>query len=426
MAALKASADLVKAVEAAVRLPEEPSARGMTVSTDRADLRLTPEDCAEAFDAVEPGTAHNEAREQILDELVSLLFDRYTAGGGEDLPYDPFRGSLLEDGEPTSALHRAWPLLEPTDLVGDLWSVPAYLRRCAPRLGREDVARLQRADAQAWTVGDPPLLLDAARRRLGDPAAARHRARNAAAAAAERARMADVIDAILKADDDGEDAVAMLLGQDLRDTLVDESALTAADPDGLAGPFAHVVVDEAQELTDAQWQMLLQRCPSRSFTIVGNRAQARHGCPDSWRERLERVGFDRIELASPGINHRTPHEVMEQAEPVIRSVLPDANVPASIRSSGAPVVHGTVADLDRIIGSWLAEHAEGTACVIGDPAFRTSPRVRSLTPALSKGLEFDLVVLVGPQEFGAGIEGAVDRYVAMTRATRRLVVLTSP
>ncbi|GGZ74061.1 hypothetical protein GCM10010371_37270 [Streptomyces subrutilus] len=238
--------------------------------------------------------------------------------------------------------------------------------------------------------------------------------------------MADVIDAILKADDDGEDAVAMLLGQDLRDTLVDESALTAADPDGLAGPFAHVVVDEAQELTDAQWQMLLQRCPSRSFTIVGNRAQARHGCPDSCRERLERVGFDRIELASPGINHRTPHEVMEQAEPVIRCVLPDANVPASIRSSGAPVVHGTVADLDRIIGSWLAEHAEGTACVIGDPAFRASPRVRSLTPALSKGLEFDLVVLVGPQEFGGGIEGAVDRYVAMTRATRRLVVLTSP
>ena len=54
-----------------------------------------------------------------------------------------------------------------------------------------------------------------------------------------------------------------------------------------------------------------------------------------------------------------------------------------------------------------------------------TPRVRSLTPELSKGLEFDLVVLVDPEAFGTGIEGAVDRYVAMTRATQQLVVLTS-
>ena len=49
----------------------------------------------------------------------------------------------------------------------------------------------------------------------------------------------------------------------------------------------------------------------------------------------------------------------------------------------------------------------------------------SLTPQLAKGLEFDLVVLVDPQRFGGGIEGAVDRYVAMTRATQQLVILTS-
>jgi DNA helicase IV len=52
-------------------------------------------------------------------------------------------------------------------------------------------------------------------------------------------------------------------------------------------------------------------------------------------------------------------------------------------------------------------------------------QVRSLTPELAKGLEFDLVVLIDPEEFGGGIEGAVDRYVAMTRATQRLVILTS-
>ncbi len=117
-----------------------------------------------------------------------------------------------------------------------------------------------------------------------------------------------------------------------------------------------------------------------------------------------------------------------EAEPVIRAVLPDANVPTSIRSSGVPVVHGPVSDLDAVLDAWLAEHAEGEgiACVIGGPAFRGTSRVRSLTPELSKGLEFDLVVLVDPGGFGTGIEGAVDRYVAMTRATQRLVVLTSP
>jgi hypothetical protein len=121
---------------------------------------------------------------------------------------------------------------------------------------------------------------------------------------------------------------------------------------------------------------------------------------------------------------------MAEAEPVIRAVLPDANVPTSIRSSGLPVGHGPASDLGAILGAWLAAHAEGIACVIGDPPsqagrVRATSRVRSLTPELSKGLEFDLVVLVDPETFGTGIEGAVDRYVAMTRATQQLVILTT-
>jgi superfamily I DNA/RNA helicase len=213
---------------------------------------------------------------------------------------------------------------------------------------------------------------------------------------------------------------------DLRDALVDQAALPVADRDVLAGPFAHVVVDEAQELTDAEWQVLLVRCPSRSFTVVGDRAQARHGFPESWQERLARIGLDDVTLASLTVNYRTPAEVMAEAEPVIRAVLPDANVPTSIRSTGVPVRHGSASELGTVLDTWLAAHAEGTACVIGDPTFAERPRVRSLSPELAKGLEFDLVVLVDPEAFGEGIEGAVDRYVAMTRATQRLVVLTSP
>jgi hypothetical protein len=122
---------------------------------------------------------------------------------------------------------------------------------------------------------------------------------------------------------------------------------------------------------------------------------------------------------------------MAEAEPFIRAALPDANVPTSIRSSGIPVVHGSTAELGSILDTWLAAHADGTACVIGrhgieQGSFRATSRVRSLTPELSKGLEFDLVVLADPEAFGTGIEGAVDRYVAMTRATQQLVILTTP
>jgi DNA helicase IV len=88
------------------------------------------------------------------------------------------------------------------------------------------------------------------------------------------------------------------------------------------------------------------------------------------------------------------------------------------------VHHGSVTELHPIVDTWLAEHAEGIGCVIGDQGYEGTARVRSLTPELAKGLEFDLVVLVDPEAFGSGIEGAVDRYVAMTRATQRLVVLT--
>ncbi|MFF0791575.1 RNA polymerase recycling motor ATPase HelR [Streptomyces spiralis] len=422
VARLKSSADMVKAIEKAVGFYEEPPTEALTVTVDWSYLRLTAGDWAEAFEAAELGTPHNEAREHIWEKLAEILMDKYDG----DVSPDLFRRALRQDEELNAALGRAWPLIEAADLVGDLWSVPAYLRMCAPWLGPEDVRRLQRADPRAWTVSDLPLL-DAARQRLGDPEASRRKRRREASVAAEREYRAQVTENLLRTDDDWQGMLmTMLKGQDLQNSLVDEDALPQMEPDLPAGPFAHIVVDEAQELTDAEWQMLLLRCPSRSFTIVGDRAQARHGFTESWQERLARVGLDRIDVASLSINYRTPEEVMAEAEPVIRAVLPDANVPASIRSGGVPVVHGPVGDLDSVLDTWLAAHAEGIACVIGRPTFRgTSSRVRSLTPELSNGLEFDLVVLVDPEEFGTGVEGAVDRYVAMTRATQRLVVLTS-
>jgi DNA helicase IV len=424
VARLKSSAELVQAIETAVRFYEEPPSKPMTVATPWADVRLTADDWAEAFQAPEPGTAHNEARELIWEELLAILIDKHDADASVDgdAPAELLGKALRQNEELLTSFNRAWPVLEPTELVGDLWSVPAYLRLCAPWLRPDEVRVLQRRDAHAWTVSDLPLL-DAARQRLGDPEASRRKRRQAAAVASERELMDRVVDDLVAADDSEMLVMSMLRGQDARSVLVDETARPSADPDLLAGPFAHIVVDEAQELTDAEWQMLLRRCPPRSFTIVGDRAQARHGFTESWPQRLRRIGFDQISLASLSVNYRTPEEVMAEAEPVIRAVLPDANVPTSIRSTGVPVRYGSTSQLKTIVDDWLAENTDGIACVIGDPSFPGTPRVRSLTPELSKGLEFDLVLLVAPAAFGSGIEGAVDRYVAMTRTTQRLVIL---
>ena len=159
--------------------------------------------------------------------------------------------------------------------------------------------------------------------------------------------MADLI----AADDSEMLVMSMLRGQDFQNSLTIDSSRPRTAYEQLAGPFAHVIIDEAiQELTDAEWRMLVSRCPSRSFTIVGDRAQARHGFAESWEDRLRGDGLDRVGIASLTINYRTPEEVMAAAEPVIRAALPDANVPRSVRRSGVPVKRGSASELATVVG----------------------------------------------------------------------------
>ena len=419
VAQLKASARLADAIEPAVGLYEEPPKEGMEIETPWADVWLAASDWVEAFESRDPGTPHNEARDEVWEALLDILVDKVEE---EDVPPAALRRALASDDELRGTFRRAWPILDPAELVGDLWTVPAYLRRCAPWLTSDQVHRLQRADPSAWTVSDLPLL-DAARLRVGDPQASRKSRQRAWALTEQREYMDEVVDYLLRTDDDPDSGLSLLRRDSIRESLVDDSGLPNADRDPLAGPFAHVIVDEAQELTDAEWQLLLRRCPSRSFTVVGDRAQARGGFAPTWTQRLESLGLHDVQVATLTVNYRTPVEVMAEAEPVIRAVLPDANVPTSVRRGGVPVQYGAIEDLGEIVTRWLATHAEGTAAVIGADAYPASDRVLSLTPRTAKGLEFDLVVLVDPDGFGSGVEGAVDRYVSMTRTTQQLVIL---
>jgi DNA helicase IV len=423
VAQIKASARLLDAVAAAVTGYERPPEHTLHVETPWVDVEVTPAIWAQAFTSAGTGSVHNDARDEVWDELLDLLVDLF---GDADVPASALRRSLARDDDLTRAFRAAWPVLDPARVVADLYRVPAYLRRCAPWLDDAQLAALHRDDPAAWTLSDLPLL-DAARRLIGDPEDVRLRRRREALRASEREVRERVVEELVSADDSELQLMSILRGQDADNSLADDDALPRLQPDVLAGPFAHVIVDEAQELTDAQWQMVLSRCPSRSITVVGDRAQARAGFAETWGERLERVGLRRIAQASLTVNYRTPSEVMDAAAPVIRAALPDANVPLSVRSSGIPVRTEPRDALDAVLERWRASSSEGTAVVIGrDLAPAPGPvdgRVRVLTPELAKGLEFDLVVLVDPERFGLGLTGAVDRYVAMTRATRELVLL---
>ena len=211
VARLKSSADLVQGDRAGRQVLREAAARGMKVETHWSDIWLERRRLGRGVRSTRSRYSHNEVRDQIWSELLAILMD----SRDDDVPADLLRKSLLQNRELRTALNRAWPMIEAADLVGDLWSVPAYLRLCAPWLSPDEVAQLQRRDAQAWTVSDLPLL-DAARQRLGDPQASRRKRRHDAAVAAEREQMARVVDNLIEAADDeyGVGLVTMLRGED--------------------------------------------------------------------------------------------------------------------------------------------------------------------------------------------------------------------
>ena len=108
-ARLKSSAELVSAVEAAVRIYEEPPPEPMTVTTPWSEVWLGADDWAEAFDAPDPGTPHNEAQDQVWEALLDILVDAHDE---EEVPTELLRRSLLQDRELRRTVTRAWPVLE--------------------------------------------------------------------------------------------------------------------------------------------------------------------------------------------------------------------------------------------------------------------------------------------------------------------------
>ncbi|NLT29086.1 MAG: AAA family ATPase [Propionibacterium sp.] len=209
--------------------------------------------------------------------------------------------------------------------------------------------------------------------------------------------------------------------------------------------YAHVLVDEAQDITPMQWRVLRRRGPQASWTIVGDPAQSSWPDPEETQRAIEElIGTAPTRRFRMSTNYRSPAEVFDLAATVVTAAWPDADLPRAVRSTGIePLLLTSTPDrADRTVVDTvkeLAEEVEGTIGVIG-PSARLGAieallthdsgldairdRLVVITPLQAKGLEYDAVVVVDPDQIVAEFPGGVRiLYVALTRPTQQLVVL---
>ncbi|WP_433265242.1 RNA polymerase recycling motor ATPase HelR [Actinosynnema sp. CS-041913] len=433
-ARLKGSLKILDVLAAAVagrqRLPEDPlpiELNGVMVRIDAETAEWAREEARTS------GLPHNEARAVFTEIITYVLTERAIARIGKGWltrsdrdAWEQMRADLLKelagDDKFTAALDELWPVLTPETLLASLYASPERLRAAGA-----DQA-LFRADGDAWTVSDMPLLDELVdllgRDKSVDQAAERERK-------AEAEYAAGVLNTLVGRQDsmDDEDhlfAQDLLYAEDLADRFAERDTRelverAAADRDWT---YRHVVVDEAQELSEMDWRVLMRRCPGRSFTVVGDLAQRRSAAgATSWGTMLEPYVPGRWVYRALTVNYRTPAEIMDVAAAVLAEFAPGVRPPESVRACGVRPWSRQVTEdeLPAAIEDFVREEAgrEGTSIVIGPPG------VPGTVPASeTKGLEFDAVLVVEPGRILAdGPRGAAELYVALTRATQRLGVL---
>lgn len=434
-AQLKGSLKILDVLAAAVadrqRLPERPLLIELADVTMRIDAE-TAEWARE--EARASGLPHNHARAVFTDIVTWVLTERAIARIGrgwltrdDRAAWEKLRTDLLdelaENEQFVAALDRLWPILTPETLLAPLFASPERLHAAGAHQA------LCRADGEAWTVSDVPLL-DELVDLLGadkqaDQTAERERNYEAEYAAGVLSLL-EIASEDSMEDEEQLRAQHMIYAEDLADRFLERDTRelaerAAADRDWT---YRHVVVDEAQELSEMDWRVLMRRCPGKSFTIVGDLAQRRSAAgATSWGAMLEPYVPGRWVYRSLSVNYRTPAEIMAVAAALLAEFAPGVQPPESVRSCGVQPWSRQVSEdeLPAAIEEFVRDEAgrEGTSVVIGPPGVPGT-----VPPAETKGLEFDSVLVVDPQRIlASGPRGAAELYVALTRATQRLGVL---
>ena len=434
VARLKGSRKILDMLAAAVadrqRLPKDPLPIRLADVTVQIDAETAQWAIEEARASGQP---HNEARAVFIEIVTYVLTERAIPRIGKGWltrddrnAWEQLRTNLLREladhDKFTAALNELWPILTPETLLAELYTSAERLRAA----GADET--LWRADGTAWTVSDVPLL-DELVDLLGRDKAADRTAERRRKAESEYA--ATVLDNMIGREDmmDDEDhliASDILGAEDLADRFGERDTRelaerAAADRDWT---YRHVVVDEAQELSEMDWRVVMRRCPARSFTVVGDLAQRRSAAgATSWDTMMEPYVPGRWVYRSLSVNYRTPAEIMTVAAALLAEFAPGVQPPESVRACGVQPWARLVTEdeLPSAIEEFVRDEdgREGTSIVIGPPGVPGT-----VLASETKGLEFDAVLVVEPDRILAdGPRGAAELYVALTRATQRLGVL---
>ncbi|WP_265447601.1 HelD family protein [Flexivirga meconopsidis] len=309
-------------------------------------------------------------------------------GGLTDQDVDRLRSRIANDPAIQQVIDAFWPVRDIADTLRALLGDADLLRRHGPSLTPHE-RRLITEEPDAFAPSDIPLL----------------------------------------------DALAELLGsaddRPQQGEFLADRALATRD-----WGYGHVVVDEAQELSQMQWRMVLRRVPSRSITAVGDidqtEAPHRH---TSWESAVGEAFGDRWRRSDLTICYRTPREVMALTDEVLRRAGSHNAPPRAVRSSGIDPwavsvaesdLHRTVADLAlelsaRWSGGTVGVVAPGPrSAALRESLERQGIGVPVLTPTEAKGLEWDAALVVDQDGITAEPRGWNALYVAFTRCTQEL------
>jgi DNA helicase IV len=451
-AVLKGDLRMTQAMRRAVAARQRVPPRPVPLSVDGETVLLEPRVVVAARTrARRSRRPHNAAREAFVRQVLTHLAGQLGQARGQSVEDDDLpalEADLRDSPDVRREVNLCWMPLTPQRLLADLWAEAERLAHAAPWLDPAERALLARERGSAWTTADVPLL-DELAELLGESEDA-DRAERRRRAAEREAEVRYARGVLEITGGPGDRASAEALADRFAETgpVLPVAERAAADR---TWTYGHVVLDEAQELSPMAWRAIVRRVPSKSMTVVGDTAQSASpaGTTD-WAEALEPHVPGRWQVTELTINYRTPAEVMELATAVLAAAGDPATPPRAVRSGDAPLLlrvaatgpaevadavrselpglddgrlavvtaRGRSGDLRAALASHLAED------VVAPDTDSADAPVVVLDVQEVKGLEFDVVVLVEPLDVLEGSpRGAHDLYVALTRCTRRLVVV---
>ena len=481
VAAVKGDLRMVDVLARAVRSYQRAPREGVELWAGRLRLVVEHDDLvAIVTTARRRSTTHNAGRPLVERLVLRALEAAYRSGlerdvrvgriGPEGAQHAPPLLDLLDRSALLQVLHAMWPVLSSEDLVGRLIASP---RRVASA-GRDiltsdelDALQTSSEGGEGWSEADVALL-DEADVLLGSVSVRPQRARGRRPAldhVAERILEERLPDCprcgraleYLPGDASGTDRLdcreckvtyrtTALMGDPAANALhgvyeelvhqfaTDEVlSVRAAD-----ARYAHVVVDEAQDLSPMQWRAVARRGPTKSFTLAGDEAQAvRAGAAATWDRILGALGVssESVSRHELTVNYRTPAEVMELAARLLEQFAPHLHPARSVRTAGAGPrrVHTggrllDAADITDAVAAIQRDVGAGLVAVVAPERLVADGNIGAelLSAVEAKGLEFDGVVVVDPEAIvddSPGATGMARLYVALTRATTRLTIL---